>query len=237
MGILSIAYKRIIYLGMIGIILSGYTFPCSCTPPKPPADEYAQRKAVFIGTVRSIEVDSTRGSLSSIRVTLEIIKTWKGVSGSSAVIYTADNSAACGYSFIKDSAYLVYADRLDTLVTGTCTRTKKHSQAAEDLAYLNQIVIQRVTDRAEENVKLELQSYPNPANPSATIRFTVPQSSSVTISMFSVCGKEVQTLFSGNSDAGVNEVKVNLSAVPSGLYFTVLRTPFGSKTGKLVLLK
>jgi hypothetical protein len=229
--------RAVVMLGISCLFVFTRALPCSCTPPKPPADEYAQRSAVFIGIVRSIEYDSTRGFQSSIRVTFEITKAWKGVPPNTVVIYTAENSAACGYSFIKDTAYVVYAIRLDTLVTSSCTRTKKVSTAAEDLSYLNQIVVQHVPERTALTDALELHSYPNPANPSTTIRFTLPQRTTVSISLFSLCGKEVQTLFSGTCEAGVNELAINLSALPSGLYFTSLYTPFGNKTSKLVLLK
>jgi hypothetical protein len=62
------------------------------------------------------------------------------------------------------------------------------------------------------------QNYPNPYNPSTTIRFGVPQRSTVRLTIYNILGQVVAELFSGTLDAGYFE-KVWSANVASGMYF------------------
>jgi hypothetical protein len=81
------------------------------------------------------------------------------------------------------------------------------------------------------------QNYPNPFNPSTTIRYTVPQSGSVSLKLFDVLGREVATLVNGNQDAGSFVVQLDARHLASGLY--VYRLEAGSFTAvrKMMLMK
>jgi hypothetical protein len=81
------------------------------------------------------------------------------------------------------------------------------------------------------------QNYPNPFNPSTTIRFSVPRPSRVTLRIFDVEGRLVETLLSKEMPAGVHETVWDASAKASGVYFSRLEAPGFVKTRKLVLLK
>jgi hypothetical protein len=61
------------------------------------------------------------------------------------------------------------------------------------------------------------QNYPNPFNPSTSIRFGVPEPSSVSIRVFDLLGRSVATLYEGHMDAGIQEVRWN-AAVSGGVY-------------------
>jgi hypothetical protein len=68
------------------------------------------------------------------------------------------------------------------------------------------------------------QNYPNPFNPTTTIAFTLPEASTVRLSIFNVLGQEVATLLEGEMGAGGHSALWNASnnaggALPSGLYF------------------
>jgi flagellar hook assembly protein FlgD len=68
------------------------------------------------------------------------------------------------------------------------------------------------------------QNYPNPFNPTTTIAFTLPEASTVRLSIFNVLGQEVATLLEGEMGAGGHTAVWNASnnaggALPSGLYF------------------
>ena len=87
-----------------------------------------------------------------------------------------------------------------------------------------------------------LQNFPNPFNPTTTIKFDLPNSSNVTLKIYNLLGQEERTLVSGNKQAGYHTViwdgKNNQgAAVSSGVYLYRLQTGEYSKTMKLMMLK
>jgi hypothetical protein len=86
------------------------------------------------------------------------------------------------------------------------------------------------------------QNFPNPFNPSTTIRFTVPDPAYVELRIFDVTGRTVRTLLSESRDAGAHTVSWdgrNDAGVPapSGTYVYELRAGAMVESRKLVLLK
>ncbi len=82
-----------------------------------------------------------------------------------------------------------------------------------------------------------MQNYPNPFNPSSQIRFSVPASSNVTLSVFNVLGQEVSTLVKEVKDAGTYEVTFGTTNLSSGVYFYTLRAGNYVETKKMILTK
>jgi hypothetical protein len=81
------------------------------------------------------------------------------------------------------------------------------------------------------------QNYPNPFNPSTTIKYELPKSSVVTLSVYDILGREVSVLVNERRDAGVHEVKFDASGLASGVYFYRLRGEDFVATRRLMLLK
>jgi len=50
------------------------------------------------------------------------------------------------------------------------------------------------------------QNYPNPFNQSTTFRYAVPKDADITISVVSILGRHIETLYSGMQSAGVFEL-------------------------------
>ncbi|HRE41856.1 MAG TPA: T9SS type A sorting domain-containing protein [Ignavibacteria bacterium] len=68
--------------------------------------------------------------------------------------------------------------------------------------------------------KFELnQNYPNPFNPETKIRFTLPASGKISLKVYNILGKEVNSLADNNLNAGIFEYNFNGSALNSGVYF------------------
>lgn len=63
------------------------------------------------------------------------------------------------------------------------------------------------------------QNYPNPFNPSTKIRYEVPTSAQVKITIFDVLGREVATLVNGIQEPGVHQVEWRALSVSTGVYF------------------
>jgi hypothetical protein len=63
------------------------------------------------------------------------------------------------------------------------------------------------------------QNYPNPFNPSTTIRYALPNESSVKIIVYNLIGQVVKEVISGIQKSGYHEVNFNGSQLASGVYF------------------
>ncbi|MGD0035790.1 MAG: T9SS type A sorting domain-containing protein [Bacteroidota bacterium] len=81
------------------------------------------------------------------------------------------------------------------------------------------------------------QNYPNPFNPTTTIRYTVPQSSRVTITIYSTLGQEVARLVDGIKSPGTYAATWDAHTAGSGLYFCTLSTGSYRSTMKMMLIK
>jgi len=90
-------------------------------------------------------------------------------------------------------------------------------------------------------LKFELhQNYPNPFNPTTNIKYQIAKSGFVTLKIYDVLGKEIQTLVSEKQGAGEYLVVFNSKGLASGIYFCKL-TCNGQENfteiKKLVLIK
>jgi len=86
------------------------------------------------------------------------------------------------------------------------------------------------------------QNYPNPFNPSTEIKFSLKNKSKVTIRVYDVSGRLVNTLVDGVLDAGPQKVNWNGinshgSNVASGVYFYRMDTKDYSESKKMILLR
>jgi len=64
------------------------------------------------------------------------------------------------------------------------------------------------------------QNFPNPFNPTTTIRFELPQDAVVTLKIYNLLGQEVASLISQEEfDSGTNEIEFDASSLSSGVYF------------------
>ena len=89
---------------------------------------------------------------------------------------------------------------------------------------------------------LALEGYPNPFNPSSTIRFAMPQEGHVTLKIYDVLGRDVAMLVDGYMEAGQQQAVWNGKTadgrdVSAGIYIAQLITPAASRSIKLVLLR
>lgn len=62
------------------------------------------------------------------------------------------------------------------------------------------------------------QNYPNPFNNSTVIKYSVPQNSKVSIRVFDVTGREVESLLSNEMQSGDQQVNFSSTNLASGMY-------------------
>lgn len=86
--------------------------------------------------------------------------------------------------------------------------------------------------------KFELyQNYPNPFNPETIIRFDLPESQFVTLKIFDIHGKEIETIINDNLSQGTYAVKFSANKLSSGIYVYKIITPKYTKSQKMILIK
>jgi hypothetical protein len=82
------------------------------------------------------------------------------------------------------------------------------------------------------------QNYPNPFNPSTTISYSLEKSGQITIKIFNILGREIETLFNDYQSAGIHSnLYIANSSLPSGVYFYQLRAIDFIQSKKMILLK
>ena len=82
-----------------------------------------------------------------------------------------------------------------------------------------------------------LGSYPNPFNPSTRIRFALPETEKVTLSVYDISGRMVATLIDGYREAGSHEAVFEAKGIASGLYIYRIEAGSNHASGKIMLLK
>jgi hypothetical protein len=101
--------------------------------------------------------------------------------------------------------------------------------------------IHEITEEAPVIKEYSLSNnYPNPFNPSTTLRFSLPEDSYLKVEVFDVIGRKVTTLADEKRKAGSFSIQWDADRCPSGIYFcrfSAQGTRHFEKTVKMVLLR
>ncbi|MGE5681210.1 MAG: T9SS type A sorting domain-containing protein [Bacillota bacterium] len=82
------------------------------------------------------------------------------------------------------------------------------------------------------------ETYPNPFNPSTNIKFDLPENGNVSLKIYDMQGRLVQTVLDNVYKAGgTYEYKVNMNKLSSGIYLYTLQQNGRLQTKKMALLK
>ena len=81
------------------------------------------------------------------------------------------------------------------------------------------------------------QNYPNPFNPETTIKFSIPSTQDVNLSVYNMLGQRVVTLFNGELQGGSHIAKWHAGDIASGVYIYKLTSSNKTITQKMLLLK
>ena len=80
-------------------------------------------------------------------------------------------------------------------------------------------------------------NYPNPFNPATNISFRLLTDANVSLSIYDLNGKIIETIVDGKLKLGDHLVTWNAKNISSGVYFAILSTKDFSQTQKMILLK
>ncbi len=81
------------------------------------------------------------------------------------------------------------------------------------------------------------QNYPNPFNTKTTIQYSLPEESNVTIEIYNILGRRIETLISGIQPPGSHSVVWDAENQPSGVYFYWIKAGKYKESRSCLLLK
>lgn len=119
------------------------------------------------------------------------------------------------------------------------TRLKQLTDSVRNFYETNfPIGIRKVADIIPDKFNL-FQNYPNPFNPVTNIRYQLPKSSQVTLKVYDILGREVETLVNEFQQAGVYEVQFpgSTNNLASGIYFYKITTGDFTAVKRMLMIK
>ena len=81
------------------------------------------------------------------------------------------------------------------------------------------------------------QNFPNPFNPTTSIRFALPRLSRIQLTVYDNLGREIKKLFDGDLGPGLHEIPFDGSTVASGVYYYRLQAGDFVETKKCLVIK
>ncbi len=182
---------------------------------------------------------------NSSNIPLTPALTW--LSNPPALHYHVQVSKLSNFSAIEDSATVITTQRTipnGKLTTGTTyfwrvNATNEFGTGSWSSVWSFGTVpvgINQINTEIPEKYFLHT-NFPNPFNPVTRINFDIPRYSLVTIKVYSVVGKEVETIISESLKPGVYSVNYDAGNLAAGIYFYRLTSDKFSQTRKMALIK
>jgi len=133
---------------------------CDCPTPSP-GEALARAAAVFEGTVTQKipleDLAAESGNVAKgVRIQFSVSRAWKGVDQETYSIFISTENDPCAVPFVEGESYVVYATKNSQgplPVVETCSRSKKTTEAAEDLTALGMGVVPVDTTKSVERAQ------------------------------------------------------------------------------------
>jgi tetratricopeptide (TPR) repeat protein len=147
---------------------------------------------------------------------------------------------------------ILYYDKKKPGDAATCFSTIVKNYPGTAVASFAQNQLQSLEGQANESADstglaasqgIIMANYPNPFNPSTTIRYQIPNAGHVTLKVYDMLGREVAILANGIQEAGYHTATFDGSKLSSGIYFVrFTATPQNgiqtiTKTMKMLMVK
>jgi hypothetical protein len=151
---------------------------------------------------------------------------------------TIEGSFVAGHGTTLERHEYAYVDRPGT--SGRWWYRLRQIDLDETFRYSDGIAVDFSTGAAGGQIPAAfslVQSFPNPFNPTTTIRYGIPILSHVTLTVFNALGQQVVELVNGELEAGYHEVKFDGTNLASGVYFYEIQAGSFAQTKRLLLLR
>jgi len=139
-----------------------------------------------------------------------------------------DTSIVLGYELID------FVNHKNGWAYAPYERSGIHTRYGGDTTFLTKIFTENTTTPKEFYL---FQNYPNPFNPTTFISYELKSSDFISLKVFDLNGKEIQTLINKKQSAGSYTIEFNASNLSSGIYFYSLQTESYTETKKMILIK
>jgi M6 family metalloprotease-like protein len=236
-------YIRIFFQVQTG----GFAVPIDITPPATGNSYYSDNGTSF-GSLAPYDIAArvVFRSNSALPVQLTVFAANSRGSGVTLSWQTASEIDNFGFEMEKDTARVpqVFTAIPGSFIPGHGTTLVPHSYTFIDkdiapgkwayrlkqidldgtIHLYDPILVDLTTADAESDPEIPTaftlrQNFPNPFNPSTTVRYGLPARSAVTLMVFNTLGQQVALLASGEQDAGYHDVKFEATSLSSGVYF------------------
>jgi len=162
--------------------------------------------------------------------------------GSAVIVETLEPESS--YLSIPVSQDDPTTDMLDGYIPGSKIDVRVFDGEREYVAHVGDLVF---TSQGTEVMSIDISTgptsyrlyanYPNPFNPTTTIRFDLPYKSGVSVKVYNLQGREVMSLIDGNMEAGYHSVVWNADSQANGVYFIKMAADEYISTHKVMQLK
>ena len=129
------------------------------------------------------------------------------------------------------------AASINIAIINTTLLTEGSTFLIDNLVFDNAVGIGDESENALQQHFVLAQNYPNPFNPTTTIRFSLPQSGDVQLSVYNSAGQEVSRIVDDARAAGSHSVTWDARQFSSGVYYYRLVSGKYTETKKLILLR
>ena len=127
---------------------------------------------------------------------------------------------------------------LTEMAKGAEVSSQKIIDGTEILISNEEVTILKITKQQSLPITYNLeQNYPNPFNPSTTIKFSLPETANVTLSIYNALGQKVGEIVNTNLEAGWYSYQWDATNIATGIYIYELSTDKFISVKKMILLK
>ena len=188
------------------------------------------------------------GGLTGAQADFHAVIGWEPVPDEDLMFYTVYRKDANGnwvqIARTTDNSYVDKNVTLEKTYTYAVSATDfawNESAKSKELPIFVTSVDGKVSNAVPTDYALN-QNYPNPFNPTTEIRYAIPKSANVTISIYNVFGQKVRTLVAGHKLAGYYVATWDGRAdngreVSSGIYFYEIHAGKFTATKKMTLMR
>jgi len=194
--------------------------------------------------MNTCQEDAIRGTNENVALGRIVFRDNAGVDIGSADVIIGDNSSPLGTwtRYEVTATAPAGTDSVDAFVLFTQGLFLEGGAIFVDDVAFAEGVASGIGDTPRASGAELYQNVPNPFNPTTQISFNLAQRENVSVSVYDVTGRRVNTLFSGSLGVGPHSVKwdgtnTNGARVSSGVYLYVLRTSREEIARSMVLLK